>query len=91
MSSPKVVNLNDHRPHNSGVAVCMCCKHEWNACAPIGTTDLECPKCHTMKGHFKFECARLAPHWQCVCGNFYFCIIPAGSYCPNCGEMTVND
>ena len=85
--SEKVIDLNDHRhdPHISGEAVCMCCRNEWIACAPTGTVDLECPKCHTHKGHFKYIVAKNGYHWQCNCGCMEFAITPDETYCPNCG------
>lgn len=49
-----VVSLNDRRqeksPHLSGKCRCAACGHVWQAVAPIGTMNLECPECLTMRG-----------------------------------------
>lgn len=53
-----------------GSAVCIGCRHEWEAVAPVGTHQLECPKCHTMKGIFRhpFGSAPGDSVFQCNCG-----------------------
>lgn len=43
----------EREPHWTGTARCIGCQHEWQAVAPMGTFDLECPSCHLMKGHPK--------------------------------------
>lgn len=74
-------------PHTSGEAFCMTCDHNWVAVAPVGTVDLECPACHSMKGKFKFHHLRVEDdHWTCNCGNQFFHVTKKGTYCPNCGE-----
>lgn len=74
-------------PHASGDAFCMQCNHTWVAVAPTGTTELECPACHTHKGRFKFACAPSeAKVWTCRCDNQLFNITEAGMFCPNCGH-----
>lgn len=72
--------------HLSGKYFCIGCRHEWVGCSPVGTTELECPKCHSMKGRMKFEVMRDEDHWRCLCDSFYFSITPTCIYCPNCGE-----
>lgn len=37
----------------SDTAICIGCRHEWNAVAQLGTRWLECPGCGAMKGIFK--------------------------------------
>ncbi len=37
-------------PHNSGTVLCLACKYEWQAVAPCGVYQLECPSCHTQAG-----------------------------------------
>lgn len=41
-------------PHLSGEAVCIGCRHAWEATAPVGTDNLECPSCGSMKGLFRY-------------------------------------
>lgn len=74
--------------HIAGEAKCLACQHEWVAVAPVGCIGLECPKCGTERGVYKYPCL---PHkeekiWKCNCGNFLFVVTPAGYFCPNCGE-----
>lgn len=85
---PKAVAESDTAlPTASGEAVCMSCRHEWAAVAPVGTHQLECPQCHTHKGHWKFE---FQPEpgtlvRACHCQNQLFYITPEGHICANCG------
>ena len=73
-----------------GAAFCMQCNHTWEATAPTGVVDLECPECKTMKGHFKFPFAPPSTHlWTCNCSNQLFNATPEGIFCPNCGEWQV--
>lgn len=39
-------------PHLSGEAICIGCRHEWVAVAPVGVWQLECPSCLLLKGVF---------------------------------------
>lgn len=41
-------------PHLAGEALCIGCRHEWAAVAPVGTWQLECPSCCTWKGVFRY-------------------------------------
>ena len=78
---------DDDLPHLSGKARCLQCKHEWVAVCPVGTEWLECPECHSIKGHMLYSCLREdTAHWTCGCGNDLFYVVPEGIYCPNCGE-----
>lgn len=72
-------------PCLEGIAVCLDCKKEWTAIAPIGTIWLECPKCGLKRGRYKFPTQRDGEEWKCNCGNDLFHIKPDGIYCPNCG------
>lgn len=58
-------------PHGVGNAICIGCKHEWIAVAPVGMTRFECPECHTIKGTWKFEFAPAVGALMriCSCGN----------------------
>ncbi|KZZ72362.1 hypothetical protein A3765_28560 [Oleiphilus sp. HI0130] len=81
----KVVNMTKYRPHLSGNARCLQCSHEWVAVTPIGTTELECPECKTLKGVMK---GLVAPQtvWECACGSQLFFIDPQGTMCSMCGS-----
>ncbi len=74
--------------HLSGAAHCLQCKHEWTAVAPVGTVELECPACHTMKGLFRHACEPTAA-WTCGCGCYIFMISPKGIICWNCGDYKI--
>jgi len=73
-------------PHGAGEAFCLGCNHTWVAVAPVGDVQLECPKCGTMKGLWKFP---FEPEttWQCNCGNKLFYLTLDGHLCPNCGIL----
>lgn len=75
------------RQHGVGAAFCLGCGHEWTAVAPTGTTHLECPACHTEKGHWKFEFMPSVGQMvrTCDCGNQLFYLTPEGHMCANCG------
>jgi predicted RNA-binding Zn-ribbon protein involved in translation (DUF1610 family) len=77
-------------PHVTGEAKCMACRHEWVAVVPYGTEEpLECPKCGTSKGKFKFPYSppKGSAIWVCNCGNDLFFKLSSGHLmCPNCGE-----
>lgn len=79
-----VIQLRDAKPHGTGKAVCLQCKHEWVAVAPVGAVSLECPNCETNRGVFKFLYEPKAMY-RCSCGNELFWITPEGHMCPNCG------
>jgi Zn finger protein HypA/HybF involved in hydrogenase expression len=69
-----VVCLDDHRPSikwASGRGLCLACRHEWEAVAPIGTWQLECPKCDSTKGIFRdpFCAADGDSVFRCNCGS----------------------
>lgn len=82
----KVVSLADRRPHMSGAARCLDCKHEWQAVAPIGTLWLECPNCTLVRGRAIYHHSRDGVEYTCNCGNDLMRLKPEGCYCPNCGE-----
>ena len=94
--APKIISLAEKRaadeaeaydPHISGEAQCVDCGHKWVAVAPVGTTDLECPHCGTMRGTWsaltrKFD----KPLWQCgACDNIYFVLHEKAITCARCG------
>jgi len=76
----------EDQPHASGIAICLDCKYEWVAIAPLITTWLECPSCSLIRGRLKVYFERDGLQWECGCGNDLFFIKPEGCYCPNCGK-----
>lgn len=72
----------------TGEAKCTGCGTEWEAKAPVGTAELECPECHTMLGVFVWPTApRSEDVWTCNCGGQLFYIIETGSQCYKCGVI----
>jgi hypothetical protein len=88
-----VIKFEKKDHHASGEAFCFKCRKEWVAVAPVGTVQLECPECHTMKGLFKFpfnvEVGQLVR--ECNCGNQLFYLTPEGHLCANCGIYQLYD
>lgn len=80
----KVVQLDEKRPYCSGDALCLDCKAQWVAVAPIYTQWLDCPKCGLVRGRFKYPFIREPMLFTCTCGNDLFQFHPNGPYCPNC-------
>jgi predicted RNA-binding Zn-ribbon protein involved in translation (DUF1610 family) len=80
-----VVSIADARPHLAGPALCLECRHEWVAVAPLGMTVMDCPSCGARKGARLAMVQKEGPHWECACGNGLFFIREGGTYCPNCG------
>ncbi len=72
----------------SGEAFCIGCNHKWVAVVPTGVTEFECPKCHTMKGKWKFEFYPEAGTLlsTCRCGNQLYYMTKVGHMCANCGR-----
>lgn len=77
----------ERTPHLSGAAICLACRHEWVAVAPVGTVWMECPSCSLLRGRMAHPVVVGDEHWECFCGNDLFRLSPRGAYCPNCGEM----
>ena len=91
----EILDFKKHEPEpeieyqGQGSAICFGCDATWQAVAPVGTIELECPQCSTMKGRWEFE---FAPQKGeviliCDCGNEYFYMTGAGAMCPNCGIL----
>jgi len=76
----------DKQPHLSGAAVCLACRHEWVAVAPVGTVWMDCPACGLERGRYRGPVGLGGLHWHCKCGNDLFHATQDGMYCPNCGE-----
>ena len=89
-----VVELRQPGKWRSGPAICRGCKHEWAAVTDGDGLDLECPKCSTMKGTFKWTYGategQFAFTCRCECEDFFIMARTetaiAGVFCRNCGE-----
>lgn len=90
----EVVHINNiagkgDQPHLTGDAICSACRKEWTGVVPVGTTELECPDCHTMKGLFKHHLSPITTDlWRCHCGGELFFLIKKEVQCCNCGITT---
>jgi len=83
-----VVSLDDKRPHLGDDAICGSCKHEWNALAPVGTKELECPECSTMKGKFILFTGPRDEFFTCDCGSEMFFVLRNNIQCIECAEYS---
>ena len=73
--------------HISGEAICIGCKHEFVASAPVGTHELDCPQCLGNKAVFKYSITRPDEElFKCSCSSFVFNVTRNGIYCINCGN-----
>lgn len=71
--------------HLEGEAFCVACGQVWIALAPLGTYELECPRCGSLKGLFRNGCFPNS-YWTCACGCHAFTIDDLGRIiCYNCG------
>jgi predicted SprT family Zn-dependent metalloprotease len=67
--------------------------HEWVGVMPAGSTQLECPICHTHHGAMKYPFGATGDEleYQCNCGSQDFFIMKreaskvAAVYCRGCG------
>jgi hypothetical protein len=78
----------ERKPYASGHCYCMACNHEWLAVWPIGTIEMECPECKSMRGRSKYDYGLPdGTHvWSCqLCGNQLFNLLPDRVHCPGCG------
>ena len=56
-----------------GQAICLNCKHTWQAVCPVGCAVMECPSCGSMKGCFNAPVLpKGMPYLECNCGNHLF-------------------
>lgn len=72
-------------PHITGECHCIGYKHEWEGVAPVGTYQLQCPKCSSYKGQFLHMVVKKDTLLTCCCGNDLLHVNQEGIYCPNCG------
>lgn len=85
-----VVSIEEARPHLAGKAVCLHCRYEFVAVAPVGEVCLDCPECGARTGARMNGVLSDGPHWTCSCGNQFFLIPKQGDiYCGNCGLSQV--
>lgn len=84
-----VVDLNSRRPHLEGAAKCVECQHVWQAVAPTGTWQLECPACGLLKGVWKFITVpgRDIEIYVCECGNDMYFLRKDGAHCLKCAKV----
>lgn len=75
----------ERSPHLRGAAVCLNCRHHWQAVAPIGVFQLECPSCYTEKGVWNAPIGE-DELWMCNCGSFHFAITRTHARCLHCGN-----
>lgn len=73
------------QPTITGGARCVHCEHEWVGVAPLGTSVLECPECHSMKGLFVWPVERPEIAFKCLCGSMLFYLSPDSTSCYQCG------
>jgi hypothetical protein len=69
----------------SGEARCSACQHVEVVVAPVGTSWMECSKCHAMKSLFTHPALRNEDLYTCRCGCDVFRMTKADTYCVNCG------
>ena len=86
-----VLNLDEHRPHSAGEAICLECRHMWAAVTPIGSYQFDCPKCGSGMGRWRFP---FGPEvgvklWTCRCGNDHFVMTPEKIMCAKCGQRQI--
>lgn len=75
--------------HLRGSAICLTCRHDWEAVAPVGTTCLECPECGTQRGSWLYPVLPAVGdvRWLCSCGSELFSLImPGRAMCAGCGK-----
>ena len=74
MSVLKFKKPEPTEPHISGQAVCLACRHHWVAVAPVGSVDLQCPSCETMRGLMQYPVGAAEGDnvFQCACGAQHF-------------------
>lgn len=81
-----VVDIHSRRPHCTGRVKCLSCKHEWEAVAPTGAIDMECPECGCFRGVWIFPLMCVEDVFQCDCGSDVFFIVRGGfKRCLGCG------
>lgn len=74
-----VINFNDKKPHLYGTAICLHCNHTWEAVAPIGATEYECPECGLFKGVPQGLCiSEVIAQCNCGCQHFYRVFVKRG-------------
>ncbi len=79
----------ERTPHIAGEAYCMACNTEWAGAWPLGTIELECPGCKSMKGRGKYLVGPPvgSTAFTCACQNQHFLLMNDRIHCPNCGNQ----
>lgn len=80
----EVISINALQPHIEGKAVCLNCFHEWQAVAPVGCVQLECPNCSLERGAwYGLVCPDEV--FKCNCGSLHYFITKKACVCCRCG------
>lgn len=84
---PNKSDSQDDCKHLSGPARCIECRHEWVAVAPVGTYELQCPQCESIKGMYigPVDEDENVDRWQCHCGCDVFKMLRDAIMCYRCG------
>jgi hypothetical protein len=89
----EVRSLDDHRPHVTGPAICLGCKHKWIAVRlskeEAWDESFECPECHLFKGvpEGLFSPSVGSTRFVCPCGCDIFFVLKDWYMCRNCGSF----
>jgi hypothetical protein len=75
----------EREPHVTGLAVCLNCKAEWSAVAPVGTFTFTCPECNTDHGVLKGTVLYGEEVFTCRCGCDLLRASRNNLYCAHCG------
>ncbi len=80
----------EREPHMTGKAKCQACAYTWQAVAPVGVHELECPSCGATKGYMVHAVVRGSESFVCDCGCDVFRISREhGPYCVHCATPAV--
>ena len=84
-----IISLQEYRPHLSGTARCLFCRHEWVAIADVGNHHgYECPACGLYRGAMLGLMHPRKSVFICNCGCDIFIICgDEGVMCVNCGTV----
>lgn len=85
----KPVEPDAKKPHVSGSATCQQCRYRWEAVAPVGTVEIQCPKCLTMKGLYMYGHEDPGGSLMCECLCQVFTISRDRVICWRCGREQI--
>lgn len=90
--SDKIIDIRSRQPHLQGPAVCLQCRHTWQAVCEVGIVHgIQCPACKLYKGVFEALTGPDTGHLylECNCGNHHFMIVEGFACCALCGMKQV--